>query len=79
MTQGNQSIVMETVIDLVSLGTHGNAESVDTSTPEAMMDEVKKITYNIYLQIIFFLSFILITFYHSVMMLGQMWSFLKSE
>jgi hypothetical protein len=49
MTQGNQSIVMETVIDLVSLGTHGNAESVDTSTSEAMMDEVKKITYNIYL------------------------------
>jgi hypothetical protein len=28
--------------DLVSSGTRGNAESMDTSTPEAMMDEVKK-------------------------------------
>jgi hypothetical protein len=43
MTQDNEEIVMEAVTDLVSLGTRGNAESMDTSTPEAMMDEVKKL------------------------------------
>jgi hypothetical protein len=53
---------METVIDLVSLGTRGNVESVDTSTPEAMMDEVKKyikhlITNNIYFLILFLSHF----------------------
>jgi hypothetical protein len=62
MTQGNESIVTETMIDLVSLGTRGNVESVDTSTPEAMMDEVKKyikhlITNNIYFLILFLSHF----------------------
>jgi hypothetical protein len=29
--------------DLVSVGSHGNVEPVDTSIPEAIMDEVKKL------------------------------------
>jgi hypothetical protein len=64
--------------DLVSSGTRGNAESMDISTPEAIMDEVKKYIQHIIKNNIF-VNFILIPFYHRVMMLGQMWSFLKSK
>jgi hypothetical protein len=48
MTQNTESIVMERVAGLVSFGSGGNAEPVDTSIPEVMMYEVKKlhITFN---------------------------------
>jgi hypothetical protein len=43
--------------DLVSVGSRGNVEPVNTSIPEAIMDEVKKITYDFLLKIIYFCDF----------------------
>jgi hypothetical protein len=43
MTQDNESVVMEPMTDLVSLGSRGNGEPMDASIPEAMTDEVNKL------------------------------------
>jgi hypothetical protein len=59
---------METTIDLALLGNGANAQGNDTMIPG-----------NIIIYIIFNVTFILIIFYNRVMMLCQLWPFLKLE
>jgi hypothetical protein len=47
MTEHTESIIMEPMMDLANFGTGANAETIDTTKPEAMAYKVKKITYNI--------------------------------